>query len=102
MESAVLNRRFVAIYGESGSGKTTLRLLLQSRIADQAIVVRPLTTIGMADNDRKGQTLRIDDIYHAISGQHRPDRAHQAQARSPRPADRRPGGRGGQARVHRD
>ena len=66
MESAVLNRRFVAIYGESGSGKTTLRLLLQSRIADQAIVVRPLTTIGMADNDRKGQTLRIDDIYHAI------------------------------------
>lgn len=66
MESAVLNRRFVAIYGESGSGKTTLRLLLQSRIADQAIVVRPLTTIGMAENDRKGQTLRIDDIYHAI------------------------------------
>lgn len=66
MESAMLNRRFVAIYGESGSGKTTLRLLLQSRIADQAVVVRPLTTIGMADNDRKGQTLRIDDIYHAI------------------------------------
>lgn len=66
MESAMLNRRFVAIFGESGSGKTTLRLLLQSRIADQAIVVRPLTTIGMAENDRKGQTLRIDDIYHAI------------------------------------
>lgn len=66
MESAVLNRRWVAIFGESGSGKTTLRLLLQSRIADQAIVVRPLTTIGMAENDRKGQTLRIDDIYHAI------------------------------------
>lgn len=66
MESAVLNRRFVAIFGESGSGKTTLRLLLQSRIADKAVVVRPLTTIGMAENDRKGQTLRIDDIYHAI------------------------------------
>jgi len=66
MESAVLNRRFVAIYGESGSGKTTLRLLLQSRIADKAIVVRLLTTTGMADNDRKGQALRIDDIYRAI------------------------------------
>ncbi len=66
MESAVLNRRFIAIYGESGSGKTTLRRLLLSRVADQAVIVRPLTTIGMAENDRKGQTLRIDDIYHAI------------------------------------
>lgn len=66
MESAVRSRRFVAIYGESGSGKTTLRLLLQQRVADQAIIINPRTTIGMAENDRKGSTLRIDDIYQAI------------------------------------
>ena len=66
MESAVLSRRFVAIYGESGSGKTTLRLELQRRIEGQAIIVNPRTTIGMAETDRKGQTLRIDDIYQAI------------------------------------
>lgn len=66
MESAVRSRRFVAIYGESGSGKTTLRLLLQQRVADQAIIINPRTTIGMAENDRKGTTLRIDDIYQAI------------------------------------
>ncbi|ATE60144.1 ExeA family protein [Thauera sinica] len=67
MESAVLNRRFIAIYGESGSGKTELRKLLLDRVEGRAIVINPRATIGMTETDRKGHTLRIDDIYHAIA-----------------------------------
>lgn len=67
MESAVLNKRFIAIYGESGSGKSTLRLLLQSRVEGRAHIINPLTSVGMAESDKKGITLRIDDIYRAIA-----------------------------------
>lgn len=59
---------FVAIVGESGAGKTTVLEDLEARLEreQRRVVLFKPGVLGMEPSDRKGHTLRSNDILHSI------------------------------------
>lgn len=68
MQQTLTSARFMAVVGESGSGKSTLRRELQDRITKDhlpVIMIEPYV-LGLEDNDKKGRTLKSQDMAAAI------------------------------------
>jgi type II secretory pathway predicted ATPase ExeA len=64
---AAAGGRFVALVAESGAGKTTIVQDLEARIAAErkpVKVIRP-SVLGMEDSDKRGHTLKSNDILAA-------------------------------------
>lgn len=66
---------FVAIVGESGAGKTTVLEDLEARLEREGrrLVVFKPSVLGMEESERKGHTLKSNDILHAIIAVLSPD-----------------------------
>lgn len=68
MQQTLSSARFIAVVGESGAGKSTLRRELQDRVIREhlpVIIIEPYV-LGLEDNDKKGRTLKSQDLAAAM------------------------------------
>ena len=68
LQQTLTSERFIAVVGESGAGKSTLRRELADKVIREdlpVIIIEPYV-LGLEDNDKKGRTLKSQDLAAAI------------------------------------